>query len=68
MAQLINFKVMDNKICGYNSDYKQNIVIGFINHEQKEIRAAKGFDIGHPMGKQSKRYARRLGYVFNESI
>ena len=67
MAQLINIKIWNNQILGYEPYFKENVVVATIDHKEKEIRPAHGYFFPHPIGKTSKRYARRLGYTFNNN-
>lgn len=65
---LINFKIEKDMLFGYDTFYAANIIVAIVHHETKEIRSTKGFFLPHPFAKKSKRYAKRLGYVFNEII
>jgi len=67
MEKLINVKIWNNKILGYEPFFKENITIAIIDHDQKEVRPAHGYFFPHPLGLISKRYARILGYNFNNN-
>ena len=67
MLNLINFKIYNSKLFGFNPVFNTDIMLATIDHEQKEVRPVKEYLFPHPFGNKSKRYARMLGYSFNNN-
>ena len=66
-------KFEDNKITknqwilGYEEYFKKDVYIGVINHKTKEVRPCHGYFYPHQYGKKLKRYAKKIGYNFNNN-
>lgn len=63
MSNLINFKIYNSKLFGFNPAYKMDILIANIDHDEKTIIAVKEYEFPHPLAKKVKRYSRILKYT-----
>lgn len=53
-----------NEILGFEPYFGKDVTIAFINHDQKTIRPAHGYFPPHRYGKESRKFAKDLGYKF----
>jgi hypothetical protein len=54
-------------ILGYEPYFDKLVLVAFICDESKTVYPAHGYFVPHPHGTLSKRYAKKIGYEFNNN-
>jgi hypothetical protein len=57
--------LIEDELYGYEPYFEKDVTVAYINHDRKEVSPCHGYFFPHPLGKASKKYAKSIGYVFN---
>ena len=54
-------------IMGYEPFFEKDVVVATIHHDTKTIYPAHGYFAPHKYGKRTAKYAKKIGYRFNNN-